>query len=331
MRGPIKATALDNLLRTYGISRRTFREALDVLKIKRVHVAGARGRYDFTLTGKANGDLAQLVEKVRREKRSASKLGLEKHYAGGRRGYYEYRLPPGHNPSPADRSDADLIFPDSRGNEITRSCLAAFYRRTRERTGLKTGITLYNLRHRFGVTCIKHGVPLKITSLLMGHADSRLTEQFYIDPGSLSDEVLAGALQAVHGPGAVLGPPAPIPESHLIPAVAVPTDPTAIEGAMLADLHERLNAVSQRPPTKRPAHQLTVTQEKAYRTYQRAVEKNPALAEATDAKVYSWLGKRGERLPLFDTWVRYIRAGRRLFDTRKRVLQFRYDQEPTKE
>jgi len=68
---------------------------------------------------------------------------------------------------------------------------------------------------------------------------------------------------------------------------------------------------------------LTKAQQLAYASYQYAIDHNPALADATDREVYQWLkeygyeGQENYRLPSFETWKRYVGAGRQFHGTQK--------------
>lgn len=60
--------------------------------------------------------------------------------------------------------------------------------------------------------------------------------------------------------------------------------------------------------------------EKAYQSYDHAISKNPKLADETDKKAYDWLKQHGipdYTLPAFETWKRYVRAGRKHYGTSK--------------
>jgi integrase len=50
--------------------------------------------------------------------------------------------------------------------------------RLRHRLGLAKGVTLYGLRHRYGLMGIKNGVNLKLLSLCMGHVRTQMTEHY---------------------------------------------------------------------------------------------------------------------------------------------------------
>ena len=60
--------------------------------------------------------------------------------------------------------------------------------------------------------------------------------------------------------------------------------------------------------------------EKAYRSYGYAIDKKPQLADAKDKEVYNWLVENGiddYSIPAFETWQRYLRAGRKHYGTSK--------------
>jgi hypothetical protein len=63
-------------------------------------------------------------------------------------------------------------------------------------------------------------------------------------------------------------------------------------------------------------------QEKAYQSYCMAINKNPSLADGTDKDVHKWLKENGPndyRLPMFDTWAKQVRAGRKFYGTQKNI------------
>ncbi len=66
---------------------------------------------------------------------------------------------------------------------------------------------------------------------------------------------------------------------------------------------------------------LTKVERLAYQSYEYAVDKNPKLADETDEKAYDWLKQNWSNadyeLPTFETWVRYVREGRKAFGKQK--------------
>ena len=64
--------------------------------------------------------------------------------------------------------------------------------------GLPRGVTLYCLRHRYGLMGIKNGVNLKLLSLCMGHARTQMTEHYIAEAG-LTQQVQQAAWQVAYG------------------------------------------------------------------------------------------------------------------------------------
>lgn len=68
---------------------------------------------------------------------------------------------------------------------------------------------------------------------------------------------------------------------------------------------------------------LTKAEILAYQSYEYAIQQSPELAERTDKDVYDWLKKHGMPgeeqydLPSFETWSRYVRAGRKANNAQK--------------
>jgi integrase len=119
-------------------------------------------------------------------------------------------------------SEQGHVFINSRGNAFSRGWLSLKMQRLRKRLGLPRGVTLYGLRHRYGLMGIKNGVNLKLLSLCMGHVRTQMTEHYIAEAG-LTNQVQQAALQVAYGPGMVL--------SHVAAAeakvVAVVTAPSA--------------------------------------------------------------------------------------------------------
>jgi hypothetical protein len=69
-----------------------------------------------------------------------------------------------------------------------------------------------------------------------------------------------------------------------------------------------------------PAGGITPAEEKAYQSYDVAINQKPELAGKTDKEVYKWLKPNGIDdyiLPTFNTWQRQVRAGRNKYGTQK--------------
>jgi integrase len=98
--------------------------------------------------------------------------------------------------------DQDRVFVNRRGNALSRRWLSLKMQRLRKRLGLAAGVTLYGLRHRYGLMGIKNGVNLKLLSLCMGHVRTQMTEHYIAEAG-LTQQVQAAALQVAYGPGKI--------------------------------------------------------------------------------------------------------------------------------
>jgi integrase len=94
--------------------------------------------------------------------------------------------------------DQEHVFANGRGNAFSRGWLSLKIQRLRKRLGLPAGVTLYGLRHRYGLMGIKNGVSLKLLSLCMGHVRTQMTEHYIAEAG-LTDQVLQAASQIAYG------------------------------------------------------------------------------------------------------------------------------------
>ncbi len=74
--------------------------------------------------------------------------------------------------------------------------------RLRLRLGLPNGVTLYGLRHRYGLMGIRNGVNLKLLSLCMGHVRTQMTEHYIAEAG-LTQQVQEAAWQVAYGPASL--------------------------------------------------------------------------------------------------------------------------------
>jgi integrase len=92
----------------------------------------------------------------------------------------------------------DRVFTNRRGNALSRGWLSLKIQRLRKRLGLAKGVTLYGLRHRYGLMGIKNGVNLKLLSLCMGHARTHMTEHYIAEAG-LTTQVQEAAWQVAYG------------------------------------------------------------------------------------------------------------------------------------
>jgi integrase len=94
--------------------------------------------------------------------------------------------------------DQEHVFTNGRGNAFSRGWLSLKMQRLRKRLGLAAGVTLYGLRHRYGLMGIKNGVNLKLLSLCMGHVRTQMTEHYIAEAG-LTDQVQQAARQIAYG------------------------------------------------------------------------------------------------------------------------------------
>jgi integrase len=94
----------------------------------------------------------------------------------------------------------DHVVTNRRGNALSRGWLSLKMQRLRKRLGLAKGVTLYGLRHRYGLMGIKNGVNLKLLSLCMGHARTQMTEHYIAEAG-LTAQVQEAAWQVAYGAG----------------------------------------------------------------------------------------------------------------------------------
>jgi integrase len=86
---------------------------------------------------------------------------------------------------------------------LSRGWLSLKMQRLRRRLALPNGVTLYGLRHRYGLMGIKNGVNLKLLSLCMGHARTQMTEHYIAEAG-LTAQVQQAAWQVAYGATLVL-------------------------------------------------------------------------------------------------------------------------------
>jgi integrase len=95
--------------------------------------------------------------------------------------------------------DQDHVFSNGRGNPLSRGWLSLKVQRLRRRLGLPKGVSLYGLRHRYGLMGIRNGVNLKLLSLCMGHVRTQQTEHYIMEAG-LTEQVQEAAWQIAYGP-----------------------------------------------------------------------------------------------------------------------------------
>jgi site-specific recombinase XerD len=103
-----------------------------------------------------------------------------------------------HREDSSNAREQDHVFTNSRSNAFSRGWLSLKMQRLRRRLGLSASVTLYGLRHRYGLMGIKNGVNLKLLSLCMGHARTQMTEHYIAEAG-LTEQVQQAAWQVAYG------------------------------------------------------------------------------------------------------------------------------------
>lgn len=103
-----------------------------------------------------------------------------------------------------NRPDPKHVFLNAKRRAWNRYALGTRIKRLRKKIGLDLSMKLYGLRHRFGSQAILNGVDLKTTSVLMGHASTRICESVYVHIEGEIDHLQGAMKKANHKP-----PPAP--------------------------------------------------------------------------------------------------------------------------
>lgn len=80
----------------------------------------------------------------------------------------------------ARRVDDGVVFRNRRGNPWNRCSLSLRMQRLRKRAGITKDAKLYGLRHKFGTDAAERGFNSTTIAELLGHADPRTTERYYI-------------------------------------------------------------------------------------------------------------------------------------------------------
>jgi hypothetical protein len=265
--------------------------------------------------------------------------------------YLVYMLPPGYR-SPVDPHAPEFVFLNFKHNPWTRAAMGCAMVRIRRRTGLPKGAVLYGLRHRYGTRGVKHNVNLKLLSLCMGHADTKMTE-YYVAEAGLTDNVQQAALEICYGRSAVgVNLPVPVQKIVIVPDPP-PVEEIQSETQHLPSRHRMardrpqvplngngeskteyllqllLKRIGGIPEGVKPLQQvngekvpLKPAQERAYVAWKAAIEENPELAKAKDREVFDWMMSRplyALQIPShFETAYRYIAAGRKFHGQVKR-------------
>lgn len=70
-----------------------------------------------------------------------------------------------------------LVFPNSKGEKITRNVLAVAFGKAKEKTGIED-FRFHDLRHCFGSRLAQRGVDIYTIAKLLGHKDIRMTQRY---------------------------------------------------------------------------------------------------------------------------------------------------------
>ena len=73
-----------------------------------------------------------------------------------------------------------IVFLLNTGQRVTAKNMQRSLTRLVKRAGITKNITLHTLRHTYGSTLLRRGVPIEVVSSLMGHANISITYNKYI-------------------------------------------------------------------------------------------------------------------------------------------------------
>ncbi len=74
------------------------------------------------------------------------------------------------------RNESDVLFPSSRGKQMTRQ---TFWHRIKfyaKQAGIKAELSPHTLRHAFATHLLNHGADLRVVQMLLGHSDLSTTQ-----------------------------------------------------------------------------------------------------------------------------------------------------------
>ncbi|MEE4362037.1 MAG: site-specific tyrosine recombinase XerD [Pseudomonadales bacterium] len=74
------------------------------------------------------------------------------------------------------RTDAEVLFPSTRGTFMTRQTFWHRVRRHAAAAGITRPLSPHTLRHAFATHLLNHGADLRVVQLLLGHADLSTTQ-----------------------------------------------------------------------------------------------------------------------------------------------------------
>ncbi|MGY5452239.1 site-specific tyrosine recombinase XerD [Agarivorans sp. MS3-6] len=73
-------------------------------------------------------------------------------------------------------SESDVLFPSSRGRQMTRQTFWHRIKRYASLAGIASDISPHTLRHAFATHLLNHGADLRVVQMLLGHSDLSTTQ-----------------------------------------------------------------------------------------------------------------------------------------------------------
>ncbi|WP_088330135.1 site-specific tyrosine recombinase XerD [Lacimicrobium sp. SS2-24] len=74
------------------------------------------------------------------------------------------------------KQQSDVLFPSSRGRQMTRQTFWHRIRHYAVRAGIEQNLSPHTLRHAFATHLLNHGADLRVVQMLLGHADLSTTQ-----------------------------------------------------------------------------------------------------------------------------------------------------------
>ena len=89
-----------------------------------------------------------------------------------------------------DPDDADTLFLNRRGKQLTRAMIFTIVRQLAEAIGLKKTISPHTFRHSFATHLLENGADLRAIQLMLGHESITTTEIYmHVDKGHLKEVI----------------------------------------------------------------------------------------------------------------------------------------------
>ena len=95
-----------------------------------------------------------------------------------------------------DWNSGELVFPSRRGTMLWPTNVATIFRKLRREVGCRDDIKIHGLRHAMATDWLVAGVPIKVVSERLGHANIAITLQIY---GHLLSNMQADAAEKMDG------------------------------------------------------------------------------------------------------------------------------------